>query len=194
MYKEKINWWWFLFVSGVLLPGLMLFNSNSVFLYNVVLYRYFIAGLNPFVGLLFNFLLIGIITIGFKAIGIWLKKNKYAIISYVLLGLICLVLFLPPFIFDHSEVISGPIPRRYIDTSDKIEIDRLFFAASYFSILVVFLIFYVLNFPRRLSKNGPQVKAGSLTVGFLLNSNLIHFTNGSRSFITYFTKKRIFHF
>jgi hypothetical protein len=152
MYKEKINWWWFLFVSGVLLPGLMLFNSNSVFLYNVVLYRYFIAGLNPFVGLLFNFLLIGIITIGFKAIGIWLKKNKYAIISYVLLGLFCLVLFLPPFIFDHSEVISGPIPRRYIDTSDKIEIDRLFFAASYFSILVVFLIFYILNFPRRLKK------------------------------------------
>jgi hypothetical protein len=152
MYREKINWWWFLLISGVLLPCLILFNDNDIFLYNVVLYRYFIAGLNPFVGLLFNFFLIGIVTIGFKATGNWLKKNKYATIFYLLLGAFCIVLFLPPFIFDRSEITSGSVPRLHIDTSNDSDVNQLFFIASYFSIVVVFFIFYAFNFPVRVIK------------------------------------------
>ena len=97
-------------------------------------------------------ILIGIVTIGFKATGNWLKKNKYATIFYLLLGAFCIVLFLPPFIFDRSEITSGSVPRLHIDTSNDSDVNQLFFIASYFSIVVVFLIFYAFNFPVRVIK------------------------------------------
>lgn len=193
MYKEKINWWWFLLIAGVLLPCLILVGDNGFLLNNVVLYRYFVAGLNLFVGLLFNFFTIAFLVFAFKLNGGWLNKSNYGVIFYLIFGLICITLFLLPYIFDSSEGIPSPA-RRYLDTSDQFELDDFIFLVSNFLILILFLIFYFSNFPLKTIKNGPQRRPHLWQLVPISNRNFIHFTYRSFSLVTHFSKEGIPHF
>jgi hypothetical protein len=143
MYKEKVNWWWFLLLAGIIIPiTLKLFRNIGPY-YNF-LNHFTITGLNPFFIYIMHFLTILILCILFKLI-----KNKR---SYYLFGaIVILSLFVIDFFMVDSQILSEGIPRRYIDNTSNIYsgLQLPFVNIITLSILIIFLIF---NFP----KNKPE--------------------------------------
>jgi hypothetical protein len=149
LYKEKVNWWWFLLIGEIIVLVLFSINKYVPLLDNIIFRQYFIVGLNPFVPLVFNFFLLFFMSIAFKISHSFQGKSNAGLIIYLILGLITTALLLPIHILDPFNSV-GIYPRRYVDvTNDSTNSGAFYLVWSYF-LAALFLFFYIKNFPKKI--------------------------------------------
>ena len=152
MHKEKINWWWFLLLNGVLIPSLFYVLANRFGALGVFTHL-LIAGFNPFIVQVFNFIVFLFICVLFKAIQKIRTKGNAYLITYIILGISVFLLLLPMFFESSSNIGNVSASRRYIDFSpESMSSNYLPMIILDITIILVFIIFYSINFPPHFSE------------------------------------------
>ena len=152
--KEILNWWWFLFIAGVVIPIV-----NILFAPFPASYGFFrglfVEGLNPYLGNVLSFFVILMMYIVFKM----LLRIPFPItitrILYILSGLAVLYLFLEFLIPRNVEIYKAP-HRSYIDYSQTVSFNKhnvhdnhsIFHYMIHIVLAVLtFILFFLINFP-----------------------------------------------
>lgn len=153
MYKEKINWWYFLFVAGLFIPlsGYAIHNHFILLPYFNTL---FIAGINPYLASIFNFIIVFFICVLFKLLYKTRLPKKVIQISYIGFGAVIIFSLLYWQFFSIVHFPEGVYPRRYIDLEPKTKptADRVAVLNGLRIFKICFFIFLsFINFPKRMN-------------------------------------------
>jgi hypothetical protein len=151
MNKEKISWWWFVLLAGLIVPAGE-YAITRHFFFIGFLRNYFVTGMNPVLSpVVFLFFTI-IICILFK---ILVRIESPAGKPVYLVIALAISLLLSPIYLPGMHMVADEHTRRYIDLHPGTakEGDSFIFGPIFWNalILLLFLLFVVINFP---SKNG----------------------------------------
>lgn len=145
--KEKLNWWWFLLIGGILIPAIFfgVFKMMPIYVY---FSQYYITGLNPYVSHFFNFFLVFLICILFKIINKW--NSTKASVLYFLLSAGILFLSLYSFLPYNELLEDSDKSRQYVVFSirGKAKENYYYWVPSVF-IVCTFVFFCIKNFPSK---------------------------------------------
>ena len=150
---KPINWWYFFFWAGIVIPWI--FFSLTHFPFLLGYFRWLaIEGANPYINAVFNLSIFLLMTIVFKKIVKFQTHINLIIFLYSLFGLISISFFINNFFPYRIEIEPQKFPRRYLDyTDDYILMEKnsriinYFYHGSLIIILLIFLFFFIRNFP-----------------------------------------------
>ncbi|MEJ0104293.1 MAG: hypothetical protein WDO19_17775 [Bacteroidota bacterium] len=147
--REKLNWWWFLFFGGIIIPGIF-FGILKIDPFYIYFKHFFITGFNPFVIHFLNFLIILLVCLLFKLIN---RLHDHSIkLSYCVAGIaIAIFILIGSFLEDNSFTLS-PAVRRYTGGPEFIEKNQSYWASILPGVIIIalFILFFIKNFPKKL--------------------------------------------
>ena len=146
--RKSINWWWFLPVTGIVMPALLALIIQVDYI--PYLPNHFVEGTNPLLVYALNFFIISVICLLFVLIKKIISNVSAKRIIYIIIGIACIYLFTNQF-YSKYEIAGNDIPRRYIGTRSVFEgVEPMFvyYVAGYsIFIVIIFLFFFARNFP-----------------------------------------------
>ena len=155
--RRPLNWWYFLFWSGIFVPAIYHLLTNSAFEFD-----YFrsnpVLGSNPpntYSLMILNFAPTLIITVVFKILDSKKINRPIKTLMYILFGIIFELFIVSGFITRKFEYIQNQSHRyfsylnefKWSDTTVK-----YYYLFANAAIVLIFLYFFIRNFPRRSGK------------------------------------------
>ena len=160
MMRVKPDWWWFLLLTGILIPACYYLLTKQIFVFGLI-YGTSIIGFNPLISFIFlNFIPVLAITISFKTLNSLQIEFRIARLVHILAGLIVTVFILGGFFHWHVHNIGEDPARSHHDYLKNLPGIREQMASEYylanFAILIIFLWFFFRNFPKHFKRNKTQ--------------------------------------
>ena len=149
MRKEKISWWWFLFIAGIIIPFFEILINHEI-AYPGILHSFFVEGMNPVFGKIFYFLLISIAFIFFR-LTYKIKNSGLSRFVYVIFGLAVLLLIFPFYVFDKYAAKNENV-RSWVSYNPVRQFPQTIFSSNNFwdiTLMIIFLFFLIVNFPMK---------------------------------------------
>ena len=153
--RKPLNWWYFLFWTGIFIPAIYHLLTNSAFEFDYLHGKFIIDPSSNLPVIFFNFIPVLIITLVFVIIRI-IKINYFIkVLMYFLFGLIFILFTISGFIIRKFEYLQNQSHsyfsyRNELKWSDNSE--KYYYLIANAVIVLAFLYFFIRNFPRRSGK------------------------------------------
>lgn len=154
--RETINWWWFLLTCGILVPGVeyLVTGFPSAYFFS---YKYFITGINPFLFSVFGVFVYFIFTAVFKLLLRIKVRDAANRVLYILAGVVFIYIFADKFFLGIRTLQSSG--NNFVVFNVPLSGKRTSESWYYFFeiiIVLIFLTFFVINFPRQTHKKATK--------------------------------------